>query len=219
MAVAARSTARKRRPAPFRTRTNSLRRPIRSGHRGRSVPFQDSLQRRSDIVSRLCEIRSRRWESGVGWPRMLQPDQRGSAARRVRFATVRPDAFFTYARCWLLDLLKTMLFDLVDQIAILRECPGPFRLQCFVLRERPLGDPNVPIQRQITYIHSKAHAKQDRKSTRLNSSHDQISYAVFCLKKKKKNISHNERESKPQPTEVRSTDTETDRQWTEDQRG
>src|SRR2546427_12212527 len=29
--------------------------------------------------------------------------------------------------------------------------------------------------------------RQDRKSTRLNSSHSQISYAVFCLKKKKKN--------------------------------
>src|SRR2546421_6878954 len=28
-------------------------------------------------------------------------------------------------------------------------------------------------------------AQRDRKSTRLNSSHDQISYAVFCLKKKK----------------------------------
>src|SRR5206468_7914960 len=28
----------------------------------------------------------------------------------------------------------------------------------------------------------------DRKSTRLNSSHDQISYAVFCLKKKNNNI-------------------------------
>src|SRR2546430_13130377 len=27
-------------------------------------------------------------------------------------------------------------------------------------------------------------ARQDRKSTRLNSSHSQISYAVFCLKKK-----------------------------------
>src|SRR2546421_3026729 len=27
--------------------------------------------------------------------------------------------------------------------------------------------------------------REDRKSTRLNSSHDQISYAVFCLKKKK----------------------------------
>src|SRR2546427_1254166 len=32
----------------------------------------------------------------------------------------------------------------------------------------------------------------DRKSTRLNSSHSQISYAVFCLKKKKKNITIHE---------------------------
>src|SRR2546430_8802346 len=30
----------------------------------------------------------------------------------------------------------------------------------------------------------------DRKSTRLNSSHSQISYAVFCLKKKKTEIHH-----------------------------
>src|SRR2546429_3330449 len=29
---------------------------------------------------------------------------------------------------------------------------------------------------------------RDRKSTRLNSSHGYISYAVFCLKKKKKNL-------------------------------
>src|SRR2546421_4536956 len=36
---------------------------------------------------------------------------------------------------------------------------------------------------------------QDRKSTRLNSSHDQISYAVFCLKKKKKPPSSSERSS------------------------
>src|SRR5688572_32710682 len=32
-------------------------------------------------------------------------------------------------------------------------------------------------------------AATDRKSTRLNSSHSQISYAVFCLKKKKNNSS------------------------------
>src|SRR2546427_13214099 len=31
---------------------------------------------------------------------------------------------------------------------------------------------------------------QDRKSTRLNSSHSQISYAVFCLKKKTKHTTH-----------------------------
>src|SRR2546430_13543522 len=33
-----------------------------------------------------------------------------------------------------------------------------------------------------------APAPPDRKSTRLNSSHSQISYAVFCLKKKNKNV-------------------------------
>src|SRR5438874_6668970 len=32
----------------------------------------------------------------------------------------------------------------------------------------------------------RAQQQQDRKSTRLNSSHVEISYAVFCLKKKKK---------------------------------
>src|SRR5688572_32699284 len=32
-------------------------------------------------------------------------------------------------------------------------------------------------------------AKEDRKSTRLNSSHSQISYAVFCLKKKNQDYS------------------------------
>src|SRR2546422_8361851 len=32
----------------------------------------------------------------------------------------------------------------------------------------------------------KGHRARDRKSTRLNSSHGYISYAVFCLKKKKK---------------------------------
>src|SRR2546428_10171008 len=32
--------------------------------------------------------------------------------------------------------------------------------------------------------------KTDRKSTRLNSSHDQISYAVFCLKKKINTTQH-----------------------------
>src|SRR5206468_5127455 len=35
--------------------------------------------------------------------------------------------------------------------------------------------------------HSDSVRERDRKSTRLNSSHDQISYAVFCLKKKNNN--------------------------------
>src|SRR5438874_7382580 len=38
--------------------------------------------------------------------------------------------------------------------------------------------------------------QQDRKSTRLNSSHVEISYAVFCLKKKKKK---NQKKDRPTP--------------------
>src|SRR2546422_7327225 len=38
-------------------------------------------------------------------------------------------------------------------------------------------------------IQQLAEALGDRKSTRLNSSHGYISYAVFCLKKKKKQLS------------------------------
>src|SRR2546430_3433360 len=37
-----------------------------------------------------------------------------------------------------------------------------------------------------TFSNVQSEHYQDRKSTRLNSSHSQISYAVFCLKKKKK---------------------------------
>src|SRR2546422_7463378 len=39
--------------------------------------------------------------------------------------------------------------------------------------------------------------RRDRKSTRLNSSHGYISYAVFCLKKKKNNITHTTRYMPP----------------------
>src|SRR2546430_11661221 len=49
--------------------------------------------------------------------------------------------------------------------------------------DRALGRNNVcagsPLER-----HLRAQTLLDRKSTRLNSSHSQISYAVFCLKKK-----------------------------------
>src|SRR3712207_6933125 len=39
----------------------------------------------------------------------------------------------------------------------------------------------------------------DRKSTRLNSSHANISYAVFCLKKKKKSSTHKNNNHHTQP--------------------
>src|SRR3712207_8303235 len=54
----------------------------------------------------------------------------------------------------------------------------------------------APPRRDAEQRHQRVHrdplepaelARQDRKSTRLNSSHANISYAVFCLKKKKHN--------------------------------
>src|SRR5690349_23414133 len=43
-------------------------------------------------------------------------------------------------------------------------------------------------------VRAESPAHQDRKSTRLNSSHVEISYAVFCLKKKKKKKIKNTRQ-------------------------
>src|SRR2546427_8974993 len=63
-------------------------------------------------------------------------------------------------------------------------------------RRRPVTRGGAGAARQDLLVDAQAHEAgghrdfvQDRKSTRLNSSHSQISYAVFCLKKKKnKNV-------------------------------
>src|SRR5256712_3543239 len=55
-------------------------------------------------------------------------------------------------------------------------------------RTRPAGRSRSPVIRSSAPRMSPSAQRRrpvDRKSTRLNSSHDQISYAVFCLKKKK----------------------------------
>src|SRR2546427_8125711 len=53
-----------------------------------------------------------------------------------------------------------------------------------VISVRSIGESSFVSQdRRTTFL-------IDRKSTRLNSSHSQISYAVFCLKKKKKTTKH-----------------------------
>src|SRR2546427_8297876 len=59
-------------------------------------------------------------------------------------------------------------------------------------RPRRRGEQQV-VQRHVRLLrdhHVERHGKADRKSTRLNSSHSQISYAVFCLKKKKIKTGH-----------------------------
>src|SRR5437870_11927096 len=50
---------------------------------------------------------------------------------------------------------------------------------------KKLGLPNPAAQAEVS-----SSSPEDRKSTRLNSSHVAISYAVFCLKKKKRSVSY-----------------------------
>src|SRR2546422_7763799 len=51
-----------------------------------------------------------------------------------------------------------------------------------------LIDPGDPGHLAVAVTKTRRRTHKDRKSTRLNSSHGYISYAVFCLKKKKKKM-------------------------------
>src|SRR2546430_4767385 len=60
-----------------------------------------------------------------------------------------------------------------------------------VVTQREILTELAALQRDLSFAvlfitHDLSLLVEDRKSTRLNSSHSQISYAVFCLKKKKK---------------------------------
>src|SRR2546427_8332234 len=58
-----------------------------------------------------------------------------------------------------------------------------FRSESGIHRSQPLPDSRIEAcEVRLVQLPKRA---LDRKSTRLNSSHSQISYAVFCLKKKK----------------------------------
>src|SRR6266478_8317849 len=89
--------------------------------------------------------------------------------------------------------------DLLTLVFALAESPFTVRVFFFLMIRRP---PRSTLFPYTTLFRSRFYdtvnrcyppddatlrwQKRDRKSTRLNSSHSQISYAVFCLKKKKK---------------------------------
>src|SRR2546430_11080731 len=74
-------------------------------------------------------------------------------------------------------------------VAPAHTCSELFRGEGFSPLREDTREVLVAVDRGICRTQS-AQAFSDRKSTRLNSSHSQISYAVFCLKKKTLEISH-----------------------------
>src|SRR5262245_64910712 len=77
--------------------------------------------------------------------------------------------------------------EYVSQVELGKTRPSPAALEWFAER---LGVDRLSLAGES------AAAVRDRKSTRLNSSHLGISYAVFCLKKKKKDREQNSQQSK-----------------------
>src|SRR2546421_7766600 len=89
---------------------------------------------------------------------------------------------------------RSTLFPYTTLFRSLHERPsralGQIRFRTVLARKKSTGQRKV---RNHADVFAEAKGRQfrkyrDRKSTRLNSSHDQISYAVFCLKKKKRRV-------------------------------
>src|SRR2546430_2286858 len=90
------------------------------------------------------------------------------------------------AKCKLADL---SLAEIVQQPLIDPSVDDVSRLFLQTFDEeafRPIRSMTVGEFREYILGDATSEQELDRKSTRLNSSHSQISYAVFCLKKKKK---------------------------------
>src|SRR6266852_5488423 len=83
-------------------------------------------------------------------------------------------------------LLLAVCLPLIPLLALLALPYGPWWV-AGLLFAAMLGVPSVRVLLDVLIFRQTPAAERgDRKSTRLNSSHGSISYAVFCLKKKKK---------------------------------
>src|SRR2546422_8633154 len=87
----------------------------------------------------------------------------------------------------------TLFRSPMDKLYFAAQIPRNSLLLSMDLGVQAIKDPHrVPLcEKSIRQV--RANEAGDRKSTRLNSSHGYISYAVFCLKKKKRNGTNNER--------------------------
>src|SRR5450432_972210 len=146
--------------APYPFRRDHLQISILARQVPRSEEHTSELQSRSDLVCRLL-LEKKKHSSAT--PRGGRPTVSGSrwcsaTARRVRtfffLMTRRPPRSTLFP-------YTTLFRSVLD---------GHREIVVVVEQARVRRDDAVPVG-------------VDRKSTRLNSSHDQISYAVFCLKK------------------------------------
>src|SRR2546430_13101931 len=96
----------------------------------------------------------------------------------------RPFIFFFFNDTATTEIYTLSLHDALPICLMQQVGVGPVTALAFVLTVGPVSRfPNS--KKLVSYLGLNPSEERDRKSTRLNSSHSQISYAVFCLKKKK----------------------------------
>src|SRR6266496_5913165 len=122
--------------------------------------------------------------SGVGKSSLLLAgvvhDLRAQARRTAEEKPARAPAAVCVFRSWRDDSLPALMEAIH---AAGTEALGDDQLTRWHLGDLPVETLHTWTERVRTFL---VVLDQDRKSTRLNSSHVEISYAVFCLKKKKK---------------------------------
>src|SRR3989475_10763922 len=99
-------------------------------------------------------------------------------------STVEDAGLILYNTCSIRDKAEQKVFHRLADYKKLQAQGKKFGvLGCVAQQE---GEKIFERAPHVSMVCGSASYRKDRKSTRLNSSHSQISYAVFCLKKKKK---------------------------------
>src|SRR5690606_19601883 len=140
---------------------------------------------RLNVTTFATTLATRDSEAGIGLPRVdaegpLRPDVRTRLGMPApeddpcsSFLTAGPEQFGVCRP----ELMR------VPHPSPPSQAPPPEAQRPFEARQPQLGATLIRARAE----HGSDNAVRDRKSTRLNSSHVKISYAVFCLKKKKRN--------------------------------
>src|SRR5690606_25053901 len=160
------------------------------------LPYREKLSEYSSLENRDL------WEYRLD----LTPAETGRMIEHVwELRQIRFDYFFFDENCSyrLLELLGTARpgLKLIDQFPLpaipadtvraVKDAGLVQKVNYRPSREKELLARAAPLQpEEISWAQAVAADTEDRKSTRLNSSHVKISYAVFCLKKKTYNDSN-----------------------------
>src|SRR5437867_1148168 len=152
-----------------------------SSREGDFVRFERAAQRGQNIVSKGSEAAAAQTILKAGM--------------RLGFAELALAAQVGAAQLQCAQQPRVAILSTGDEVVLIDETPGPFQIRnsnsvSLAAQVRIAGGEPVVLGNAADRIEDleekiERGLKEDRKSTRLNSSHRTISYAVFCLKKKK----------------------------------